>query len=60
VAGVITFVGTTALGLEGRVAAVLGVVVAVVWNLGLSFYAARASRREFESSPAISPSPDAP
>jgi hypothetical protein len=34
-------------------------VVAVVSNLGLSLYAARASRREFESHPAISPSPEA-
>jgi hypothetical protein len=59
VAGVITYIGASALGLEDRFAAVLSVVVAVVWNLGLSLYAARASRREFESSPAISPSPEA-
>jgi hypothetical protein len=59
VAGVITFIGASALGLEDRFAAVLSVVVAVVWNLGLSLYAVRASRREFESSSAISPSPEA-
>jgi hypothetical protein len=58
-AGVITFLGASALGLEDRLAAVLGVVVAVVSNLGLSLYAARASRREFERHPAISPSPEA-
>jgi hypothetical protein len=58
-AGVITFIGASALGLEDRLAAVLGVVVAVVSNLGLSLYAAHASRREFESHPAISPSPEA-
>jgi hypothetical protein len=58
-AGVITFLGTAALGLEDRLAVVLGVVVAVVSNLGLSLYAARASHREFESHPAISPSPEA-
>jgi hypothetical protein len=58
-AGVIAFLGASALGLEDRVAAVLGVVVAVVWNLGLSLYAARAYRREFERHPAISPSPEA-
>jgi hypothetical protein len=58
-AGVITFIGASALGLEDRLAAVLGVVVAVVSNLGLSLYAARASRREFESHPAISPSSEA-
>jgi hypothetical protein len=40
-AGVITFLGTAALGLEDRLAVVLGVVVAVVSNLGLSLYAAR-------------------
>jgi hypothetical protein len=59
VAGVITFIGTAALGLQDRFAAALAVVVAVVWNLGLSLYTARASRREFESHPAISPSPEA-
>jgi hypothetical protein len=58
-AGVITFIGASALGLEDRFAAVLGVVVAVGSNLGLSLYAARASRREFERHPAISPSPEA-
>jgi hypothetical protein len=57
--GVITFLGAAALGLENRLAAVLGVAVAVVSNLGLSLYAARASRREFERQPAISPSPEA-
>jgi ABC-type anion transport system duplicated permease subunit len=59
VAGVIAYIGASALGLQDRLAAVLGVVVAVVWNLGLSLYAARASRRELESHPAISPSPEA-
>src|SRR5215207_5655795 len=58
-AGVIAFLGASALGLENRLAAVLGVVVAVVSNLGLSLYAVRASRRELESHPAISPSPEA-
>ena len=59
-AGVITFIGASAVGLENRLAAVLGVVVAVVSNLGLSLYAARASRREFGRHPAISPSPEPP
>jgi hypothetical protein len=58
VAGVIAFVGVRALGLEGRFAAVLGVVVAVFWNVALILYQARTTRRDFAAHPGvISPTP---
>jgi ABC-type anion transport system duplicated permease subunit len=57
-AGVIAFIGARALGLDGRFATVLDILVAILWNVALSVYQARTSRRDFTTHTVISPTPD--
>ena len=57
VAGVITFLATRALGLQAPLAAALGVLVAVAWNLALTAYSRRAYRRWKDLYPPVSPTP---
>ena len=58
VAGVITFLGTRALGLQAPLAAALGVLVAVAWDLALTAYSRRAYRRWKDLYPPVSPTPE--
>jgi hypothetical protein len=57
VAGVITFLGTRALGLQAPFAAALGVLTAVTVNLALTAYSRRAYRRWKGLYPPVSPTP---
>jgi hypothetical protein len=58
VAGVIMFLATRALGLQASLAAALGVLVAVAWDLALTAYSRRAYRRWKQLYPPVSPTPE--
>ncbi|HET7517773.1 MAG TPA: hypothetical protein VFN05_08790 [Actinomycetes bacterium] len=58
VAGVIVFLATRALGLQAPLAAALGVLVAVAWDLALTAYSRRAYRRWKDLYPPVSPTPE--